>query len=289
MIYHLNAKRNQSGAVWVEFLVASSTVLISLFFLIPILAKNVNIKHSSEKAAQYTSWERTVWHGEVGPHEGFKIEKKTKKLLNEARSRVLGDANSLIYDGVGFTDNSFHHFKDNHSGQEGYKSLLGSRSQSSTQDFMSLQESNKTQPGGGDIKNALDNNFLYGGRSVEQITDDLSKVAKINGYYQSDLSVNIKRPDWISAFKDESTTLMTKKAILVDGWGSGGTNHNKSQVNKLQPKTFSQIAKPVLDTYKNIYVGIGSLFNMSDDLKRLEFDHVDTDELLIPSNQLGTY
>jgi hypothetical protein len=56
---------------------------------IPLLGKQLDIKHKSYDAARYSIWEHTVWRS-----EGTSNRKSEEEISLEARDRALGDARS---------------------------------------------------------------------------------------------------------------------------------------------------------------------------------------------------
>ncbi len=309
--------RKQQGAMLVEFLVVASSVLISLFILIPILAKITDVRHKTEQAAQYASWERSVWYGEkIGG------EKSRLDLSLEAEQRVFTAPNTLINSkkNKGEID-SFHYFVDSKSGTAIYSKILGKRG--STQSALKItDESDKEQHDINLFESALDFKSsalkavgikLPSAISSKGVTDLTSwKVGK-NGYFNNTISMDVKQPSWFSAFSDDSITMNTQKSLLVDGWGTGGRKHNKEQVEKMQAKAYSgnekelsedlsfsvtvaeipfygdididvdlsiggfYSPKKVIKKYRTIY---RNLPEIGRDLDDLDIDYIDTDELL---------
>lgn len=58
--------RRQRGQAMVEFLVAALFFLLPLFLAIVVLAKFSDVQHTTQMAARYSAWERTVWYDDSG-------------------------------------------------------------------------------------------------------------------------------------------------------------------------------------------------------------------------------
>jgi hypothetical protein len=74
---------------------------------IPLLGKQMDIKHKSFDATRYGVWERTVWR-----NDGTSNRKSEEDIALETRDRVLGDPQSFLLDSTalraeGITENSF--------------------------------------------------------------------------------------------------------------------------------------------------------------------------------------
>ncbi len=282
---YLNSNKissKQRGAVWVEFLVGSSAVLVSLFLLIPMLAKFSDIKQKTEQVAQYASWERTVWNGDVAI-------KSKEKIMNESQHRVLADGDGLIFSGGSASIDSFHYFTNQINSPSQYETLLIPDGSGSDQ-FISMTESNSDQPGLGKFKTA---------NSMVSIQTDVKKVINYGGYYKNQAGIKIKQPSWLDAFTDNEMKLSTGKSILVDGWDTGGASRNKKDINNLQ----SNITKPIKDIFMGFVSGLNGIdaplssigINIFSDIAELDFDHVNTDKIYNPhegdqnKDRLGVY
>ncbi len=268
------SNNKQQGAVWVEFLVVASFVLISLFTLIPILAKITDIRHKTEQSAQYAVWERSV---------GYQAQEKVSDTLkDEARHRVLADGNALVFTGQS-TENmetdKFHYFLDGRSNTQNYTSLLGSRVSTPDQALM-LSVTNSKQPKIGLINGVFDASTL-------SLQTKVKALINPDGYYHSNAQIVVKNPSWISAFTSNTTIMNASKSLLVDGWGAGGVDHNKEQVRKLQPRGFDNIAiKGLLEGYRNTMKNVPVISGKVGDL---DFDVINSDKLLDENHTMGKF
>lgn len=73
------------GSAMVETIVAL-LALMPFIVGIPLLGKQLDIKHKSYDAARYSAWERTVWRS-----DGVRNRKQGEDISLEARDRILGD------------------------------------------------------------------------------------------------------------------------------------------------------------------------------------------------------
>ena len=93
--------RSQRGNAMAETIVA--LLALSPFLVgIPLLGKQLDIKHKSYDSARYSSWERTVWRS-----DGASNRKTEDDITLEARDRTLGsplagviDVETLRSDGI---------------------------------------------------------------------------------------------------------------------------------------------------------------------------------------------
>jgi hypothetical protein len=83
------ARTTQRGTAITEVIVA--LLALSPFLIgIPLLGKQLDVKHKSMDAARYAAWERTVWRS------GGSNRKDAADITLEARDRILGDARANI-------------------------------------------------------------------------------------------------------------------------------------------------------------------------------------------------
>lgn len=74
---------------------------------VPLLGKQMDIKHKTFDATRYAVWERTVWRSDGNSHL-----KSAEDITVETRDRVLGDPHTYVIDvqdlrGEGITENRF--------------------------------------------------------------------------------------------------------------------------------------------------------------------------------------
>src|SRR4051794_27601154 len=98
-------KRLQSGNAMAETIVA--LLALSPFVVgIPLLGKQLDIKHKSYDSARYSVWERTVWRS-----DGASNRKSEDDITLETRDRALGSPLAGVLDvetlrSAGITENS---------------------------------------------------------------------------------------------------------------------------------------------------------------------------------------
>ena len=81
-------QRRVQGNATVEVIVA--LLAVSPFLVgIPLLGKQLDVKHKAYDAARYSAWERTVWSNVGTTHR-----KTDDDIYMESRDRVLGDPRS---------------------------------------------------------------------------------------------------------------------------------------------------------------------------------------------------
>lgn len=286
-------KRHQEGAVWVEFLVAASTVLLSLFFLIPMMEKYIDIRHSTEKAARYSAWERTVWHGSVGEYgSSSKRNKTSSDIENEVNHRILGSGGSLIYNAQGSTGELSNLQLDpflayNNLSTSNYEKLLV-ESGSGTNKYLVLTKDNESVvPGGTSALNSGLDAFgviLDGGVPVER-----------KGYYTEEVSIEAKVPTWIKefdVFANGKIGFTSSNSILVDGWEAGGIEDNKKKVRAMKPIGGEAALNATVRLLKG---GYGFYRKFAKEPWMIEVEKVDGEQLLEGENpanlasHLGVY
>src|SRR5688500_17905826 len=96
--------RQQSGGAIAEFVVAL-LVLVPFMIGLPLLGKQLDVKHKTFDATRYSVWERTAWRSN-GPSN----TKSNADIEIEARDRALGSARAGVVDreslrGQGITEN----------------------------------------------------------------------------------------------------------------------------------------------------------------------------------------
>lgn len=61
MMTYSRQKRPQSGQAMTEFVVSVSFVFLSLFVIVPMFGKLMDMQAQTQQASRYVAWERTVW------------------------------------------------------------------------------------------------------------------------------------------------------------------------------------------------------------------------------------
>ena len=89
--------RNQVGQAMVEFLVAAVFCLVPMFLAIAAIGKLADVQHTTDMAARYAAWERTVWYERSGSDfEKYNAPntKSSAQIRSEVAARVLNDRSS---------------------------------------------------------------------------------------------------------------------------------------------------------------------------------------------------
>lgn len=90
------------GQAMVELLVAALLILIPLFVGIAAVGKLIDVQHTTDMAARYATWERTVWYDGGGDFAALNEpnRKSDAAIGNEVAARVLNDrsAGAVIRD-----------------------------------------------------------------------------------------------------------------------------------------------------------------------------------------------
>lgn len=82
-----NRSRNQGGQALVEVIVVALFFLVPLFLAIVALGKFSDVQHTTNMAARYTAWERTVWY-EAGGGQFNDVNAPNRKSAAQIRSEI---------------------------------------------------------------------------------------------------------------------------------------------------------------------------------------------------------
>lgn len=85
------------GQAMVEFVVAALFFLVPLFLAIVVLGKFSDVQHTTNMAARYAAWERTVWYDADGSKfatYNAPNQKTTAQIGNEIGVRLINDRSS---------------------------------------------------------------------------------------------------------------------------------------------------------------------------------------------------
>jgi hypothetical protein len=92
-----NHPRRVRGQAMVEFLVAAVLALVPLYMGIIAIGKFLDVQHTTDMAARYAAWERTVWYQQdSGKFSTFNAPntKSAAAIHNELAMRLLNDRSS---------------------------------------------------------------------------------------------------------------------------------------------------------------------------------------------------
>lgn len=98
MSRHDANRRTQSGQALVEFLVGAMFFLLPCFLAIAVVGKFIDVQHTTDMAARYAAWERTVWYDDDPGSKFYKHnhanQKSAAAIRNEMNVRILNDHSS---------------------------------------------------------------------------------------------------------------------------------------------------------------------------------------------------
>lgn len=92
-------RMRQRGQAMVEFIVAALFFLVPMFLAIVVLGKFSDVQHTSNMAARYAAWERTVWYDDTGTKFGTinaANHKTTPQIANEISMRLINNRASAV-------------------------------------------------------------------------------------------------------------------------------------------------------------------------------------------------
>jgi len=204
----------QTGAVWAEFIVSASFLLVGFFLMVPLLAKVVDVRQKTELASRYTTWERTVWFQSAPDyHPNQDLEKTNEEIQNELHHRVFSVKDSPIDSRLnrGSTnDVDYDPFLNFHNqSTEQYELILPP----SNRELVELQQFESGPPGNfsGTLTQAqsLLNVVTFGGFPIND-----------RAYYTGEVTTPLKSFDWIDEFNGIQPELRSSGAILTDAWNT---------------------------------------------------------------------
>lgn len=225
----------QRGAVWAEFIIVSSFVLVGLLTLVPIMGKMIDAKHKVEQSGRYAAWERTVWHQSAPSYDPNNVWKKTnQQIQNEIHHRVFSSPNTIVHSRqhLNLENTSYDpvlRFNNrNASSNERYDLLLEKKGTVNNDDnFVQLTQLDNVPPG----KLAKANTKIF---------EALGKFGSFNvnakGYYKGAVSVEMKELDWFPEYQGLKPVFSTNTALLTDGWSAGGPVDVKARVTPFFPQ-----------------------------------------------------
>ncbi|RBP51384.1 hypothetical protein [Arenicella xantha] len=225
----------QSGAVWAEFVVVSSFVLISVFTLVPLVGKMIDTKQKVEQSSRYAGWERTVWfQRRPSYHPNRNLQKTNAQLQNEIHQRVFSEPDSVVHSRQHIDLNNidydpmqrFHN--RNKSGRDRYDTLLVKKGEVSGKDsYVVLTQTDRAPP----------SRLANAGAGVINTLGSLGDFnVNKKGYYTGSVSVEIKEFDWFPEFNGVKPTFTAHTALLTDGWNAGGPSDVEARVTPFFPQ-----------------------------------------------------
>lgn len=225
---------NCKGQALIESVIAIGTVLIVVVTLLPLLAKFIEVRQSTDQAARYMAWERTVWFQQAPKHTSHAATKSNAELEREIHWRFFSDDKNVLS-------------SEDSSAQKKWKiekninPMLGTW-QTTNNEFTSLMYNEKSNQSNedkvvtanvvesgtpglsgrvGGILSAID----FGGFSVNQ-----------KGYYGSSVAYKLAELPGILPFDGRFEFNTNSQLYLIgDGWNTSGRDHSVKMVRGLTP------------------------------------------------------
>ncbi len=202
----------QKGAVWSEFIVSASFLLIGFLLAIPLIAKVIDARQKTEMAARYATWERTVWFQSVpGYFPNRSIGKSNAEVQNEMHHRIFATKDEVLDSETQrtSTDNAeydpFLNFFNRTN--ETYELMLPPEGE----EVVALQQYDREAPGG--MANALN-------QAAGLLTRFGDAPLNDKGFYQGEVTTSLKQFDWMPEFENVEPRITVKGAIFADAWNT---------------------------------------------------------------------
>ncbi|RJG39511.1 hypothetical protein [Motilimonas pumila] len=272
--------KKQNGQALSELVIVAAFVLVPLLFLLPVLAKFVDVKHHNQQAARYAAWERTVWYN-AGEHRvNFKSDQAIK---HEVVSRVFSTSDTAMHseDKVWQQDVELkENFYISQPKSLGKESLIERDTSSPEGDYIRT----------GSHSRSLDNIKSQGMDTAFNLMSRVGFSLNTQGLVQTEVKTDMKALSWLSSFNpknygsDELTSFESTNYLLTDGWNVGGPGHQDELVRALVPMSYiSSLGDKVGDAAGIVDIFIPWLTH----LQNLELGKVEHDA--IPSDRLKKY
>jgi hypothetical protein len=207
-----SSQQQQLGAVWSEFIVSASFMLIGFFLLIPLFAKVIDVRQKSEMAARYSTWERTVWFQNApGYFPNQAMEKSNTEVEAEMEYRIFAQRNQVI-------DSQSQRSKPSSLEYDAFLNFQN-RSNDTYQtvlkpDGSELTTLNQTEGGSPGSFGPVINT------AINLLSPFGDSRFNTDGYYSGDVSVPIKQFAWIEEFDGVTPVFSSRGAILADAWNT---------------------------------------------------------------------
>lgn len=95
-------RSQQSGQAMTEFVVSVSFVFLSLFIIVPMFGKLMDLQYQTQQASRYVAWERTVWfdQGEA-PDESVISNAYWESVAIRSDDALMETMTSRFFEGTG--------------------------------------------------------------------------------------------------------------------------------------------------------------------------------------------
>lgn len=234
-------RHRQRGQAMTELAIIAAAFLVPLFLLVPLLGKQIDIKHSAIQAARYQAWEYTVWYsGNNERPRGFNAAtqpvKSTTATRDEAQRRFFSDNTIPINsneDRLGWQETDSNPLWYTHTGLRLYSTDDGPTSYFST--------NQRTPDVTGvlvTILGILETVFGFMARIAEFLNINAGFTAiNSRGYFHTGVDA-VTRP--VTGFlSDEpiypASNNVAQAGVMADGWNAGGRAHTEFQTGGIVP------------------------------------------------------
>ncbi len=236
----------ECGQAMTELAIVAAAFLVPLFLLVPLLGKQIDIKHSTIQAARYQAWEYTAWYTDNGQlPNGFdnasQPVKSTSVTENEARQRFFSRNTLPIQHGDrgGWDDSEKNPLWQTHVGTSLYEGEAGNdgyfTANDSTPDPLYIFNG---------ILNALDTVFSLMADIASFLNIDVGFTAiNTKGLFHTRVATETNEVRGFNALPGHenneplfpATNVVAQAAVLAEGWNAGGREHAESQVGGIVP------------------------------------------------------
>lgn len=275
---------NEKGQALVEGSIALSFVIVPLLLLLPYMSKMTEVQHRVSEAAQYTSWERTVWKDSRpsllpnnGSHHSALMQEGALAMsvpwrFYQKNGLLISSENRNEWD----WDENVHPLLKSQTTQNSSNDNLLSLTDENIADgeFSRFERTERSGKTPGSIGSTVDNMvglLSFTGFRLER-----------KPYYQTEVSTKLQN-HYIEPFDKLNLRFKGNSALMASGWNAGGIDHAEKRVKKL-------VLTTVLDNgLVRLVQRIGGVIPFGKELKTnsLKFGHVAPE--ILPENRLCRY
>jgi hypothetical protein len=224
-----------AGQAMVELAIIGALFLVPLFLLIPLLGKQIDIKHSAIQAARYEAWEYTAWYSANSERpDGFHSPssqpvKGMGTAQREARRRFFSDPRLPITaaDSGGWNTADQNVLWRTHAGLALYEGDIGT-------DSAYVANASTPDPTGifTGVIGAIDVIFEALAQIASFLDLDVGFTAiNTKGYFHTRVAIPTEEVPGLFP----ATTVVAQAGVLADGWNAGGKPHAEFQVGGIVP------------------------------------------------------
>ncbi|MGI2171406.1 hypothetical protein ACROAE_14650 [Shewanella sp. MF05960] len=274
----------QKGQALVEGAIALTFVIIPLLILLPYMSKMTEVQHRVSEAAQYTSWERTVWknsrpsllpnnsshHSAIMPEND--IAMRIPWRFYQKNGLLISSENRNEWD---WDENIHPLLKSQTTRNSSNDNLLSLTDENITDgEFSRFERTERSGKTPGSIGSTID--YAVGLLSFTGLNLDRTP------YYETDVSIKLQN-HYLEPFDQLNLSFKGNSALMASGWNAGGIDHAEKRVKKL-------VLTTVLDNgLVRLVQRIGGFIPFGKELRTnsLKFGHVAPE--ILPENRLCRY